>query len=110
MLINKGAGRLVIGRFSILPGDKLPAVPLTSAEAADVEKMKRKGVLVEYAPVNAKPAEAPKSEIRLSEEKKRDEAKHEDKPFERKKKARQEQSLENNNENSNPVQSESAGE
>lgn len=47
MLINVTQSRLVIGRFNILPGEKLPAFELTGAEAEAVEKFKSKGKLVE---------------------------------------------------------------
>lgn len=62
MLINTGATRLVIGRISIMPGEKVPTFPLTGAEAAEVKRLTQKGVLVEKgAPRQAavaKPVEA----------------------------------------------------
>lgn len=60
MLINTSNGRLVIGRFSILPGDKLPAVPLTAEEIAGVDALKKKGLLVEKITEQPKPAAPPK--------------------------------------------------
>lgn len=47
MLINATKSRLVIGRFSVLPGEKVPAFQLTGDEAAAVEKFKNSGRLVE---------------------------------------------------------------
>lgn len=65
MLINNGSSRLVIGRISILPGEKVPTFPLTGAEAAEVKRLTEKGVLVEKGPVKQpvqKPVEQPKVE------------------------------------------------
>lgn len=67
MLINATKSRLVIGRFSILPGEKVPAFQLTGEEAAAVDKFKSTGRLVEKAgnstiveaPVVEKPAPKP---------------------------------------------------
>lgn len=67
MLINATKSRLVIGRFSILPGEKVPAFQLTGEEAAAVDKFKNSGRLVEKpgnhtvveAPVVEKPAPKP---------------------------------------------------
>lgn len=47
MLINATKSRLVIGRFSILPGEKVPTFQLTGDEAAAVDKFKSTGRLVE---------------------------------------------------------------
>lgn len=53
MLINITDSRLVIGHMNILPGEKVPALPLTSEQQADVDRLVKSGKLVE------KPVEKP---------------------------------------------------
>lgn len=53
MLINATNSRLVIGRFSILPGEKVPTFQLTGEEAAAVDKFKSTGRLVEKPGANS---------------------------------------------------------
>lgn len=59
MLINATKSRLVIGRFSILPGEKVPAFQLTEEESAAVEKFKNNGRLVEKPGLEREAASQP---------------------------------------------------
>jgi hypothetical protein len=52
MLVNVTKSRLVIGRFSVIPGEKVPALPMTAAEAADVRRLTEMGFLVEQPNVH----------------------------------------------------------
>lgn len=47
MLINVTDSRLVVGRMNILPGEKVPALPLSEAEQAAVNKLVKERKLVE---------------------------------------------------------------
>lgn len=47
MLVNKTNSRIVVGRFTILPGEKVPALPMTDKEARGIEKLKARGFLIE---------------------------------------------------------------
>ncbi len=47
MLLNITQSRLVIGRFTILPGEKVPAVALTDTEAKAVQDFLNRGFLAE---------------------------------------------------------------
>lgn len=58
MLINITQSRLVIGRFTILPGDKVPAFALTDAETKAVQDFADRGFLAEKE--IPKPQPAPK--------------------------------------------------
>ncbi len=63
MLVNTGSSRLVIGRLSILPGEKVPPVALTSEEQKAVAEFARKGMLKEMgAASQPKPEPAPAPE------------------------------------------------
>lgn len=42
---NVSPGPVHIGRFRILPGDALPAVPLTAGEEADIRRLASRGLL-----------------------------------------------------------------
>lgn len=66
MLLNVTQSRLVIGRFTILPGDKVPAFALTDAEAKAVEDFCNRGFLVEKEMPRLKP-QAPVKKQRESE-------------------------------------------
>lgn len=81
MLINTGSTRLVIGRISIMPGEKVPTFPLTGAEAAEVKRLTQKGVLVE----KAAPRPAPKTvEAKVEKPAEKPAEKHEDEEKSRK--------------------------
>ena len=65
MLFNVTETRLVIGRINVLPGEKVPAVPMTKKEEAGIEALKKKGFLAEKPGVHKsevapKATEAPK--------------------------------------------------
>lgn len=47
MLLNVTQSRLVIGRFTILPGEKVPDFALTDTEAKAVQNFLNRGFLVE---------------------------------------------------------------
>ncbi len=47
MLLNVTQSRLVIGRFTILPGEKVPAFALTDTEAKAVQDFLNRGFLAE---------------------------------------------------------------
>lgn len=66
MLLNVTQSRLVIGRFTILPGDKVPAFALTDVEAKAVEDFCNRGFLVEKEMPRPKP-QAPVKKQRESE-------------------------------------------
>lgn len=52
-VINVSASPVHIGRFKILPGDCLPALPLTAEEEADVERLIHKALLARTMPPEA---------------------------------------------------------
>ena len=84
MLVNATNSRLVIGRFSLLPGEKVPTVSLTEAEVASVEKWKKYGYLAEKPSVRkSEVAPAPAPEPEKSVEKKAP-ASEPEKPVEKK--------------------------
>ena len=72
MLVNATDSRLIIGRFTILPGVKVPAFPLTDAEKAAVDAFVKQGKLREVpghgqpkaspAPVQPEPKPEPQPE------------------------------------------------
>ena len=47
MLVNVTKAPLVVGRFRILPGDKVPALAMTAKEEAGIARMKERGFLQE---------------------------------------------------------------
>ena len=49
MYINATDSRIVVGRFSLLPGAKFPTVPMTEAEKKSIEAFLKKGLIVEKA-------------------------------------------------------------
>ena len=60
MLVNVTDTRIVIGRINVLPGEKVPAVALTSGEEASIKRLVAAGFLAEKPCVHkseAKPAE-----------------------------------------------------
>ncbi len=62
MFVNATNSRLVVGRFSLIPGAKFPAVPMTEAEKKSIEAFVKKGLLVEKAGNNeSKVVEAAKA-------------------------------------------------
>ena len=63
MIVNVSESPVVIGRFRVLPGAKLPGVALTDKEAAGVKHLLSVGKLKEQGGAEApKPVAAPKSE------------------------------------------------
>ena len=87
MFVNVTKSRLVIGRFSVLPGEKVPAVTMTAKENAGVQHFLKKGYLVEKPNVHkseAVPQKEVNEKVAKAAEKKPVEAKPADKPVEAK--------------------------
>jgi len=47
MLVNVTNSRIVVGRISVLPGEKVPSVALTAKEEAGIKKLVSRGYLEE---------------------------------------------------------------
>ena len=58
MVVNTTKAPITVGRFRILPGEKLPAVTLTDQEQADVARLLGRGL---FRKVGAPAVEQPKS-------------------------------------------------
>ena len=59
MFVNVTKAPIILGRFRILPREKMPPVPLTDQEQAGFDRLKKKGMFKEDKAA-AKPVAAPK--------------------------------------------------
>ena len=68
MLVNVTDTRIVIGRINVLPGEKVPAVALTSKEDASIKRLVAAGYLAEKPGVHKSEAvTAPKQAEKSAE-------------------------------------------